>query len=369
MQRIESYSAARKTMIGLLVLSLVLVGVGYVLAVDVPQSNSGGTLSGSVSASAPKVYYFDLDNNATTNASQNGKSINVLITYRFNVTVYAPNGWQNVSKMYFNLWYDNGSASLSFTGQNAGSNYKANLSYSNPSQLSSPSLTQWSVSSGNLQYISPSSWIKTNSAGFNYTFGIAFKLYAQMHHATTPASPSKTGYANLKSWNVQFGVQNTTGAVFWTYANQTGYYLEFGVYQYTSLSLSSSTWTATGIAPGSSGTTNTVTVTFSSNGNFSSNITLSSVLTSGSNTIPASDTFVEGGSVVSFTAYSATGSTGTIYLYGVGTGSGTTTYVLQSANANSQTFTIQFRITVPIGTAVGTYKAPVVLTLSQSPSP
>jgi hypothetical protein len=73
--------------------------------------------------------------------------------------------------------------------------------------------------------------------------------------------------------------------------------------------------------------------------------------------------------VGTFTAYSTTGSAGTIYLYGTGTGSGTTTYVLQSATANSQTFTIQFQITVPLGTAVGTYRAPVVLTLSQASSP
>jgi hypothetical protein len=365
----NSFHELRRAGVVAVLFTLCLVGVGAALAGDVPQSNAGGTLSGGVSATSPKIYWFDLDANTTGNASQNGRSLDVLTTYRFNVTVFAANGWENVSAMYFNVWYDNGSTSLTYTGQGAWSNYKANLSYSNPSQASSPTLAQWSVGFGNVQYIAPSSWIQTNAAGYNYTFGIAFKLRQQMHHATTPATPSTTGYANLRSWNAQFGVVNTTGAAFVQSTNTTGRYLEFGIYQYTSLSLSTSAWTATGIAPGSSGTTNIVTVTYSSNGNFSANITLSSLLTSGSNTIPASGTFVKGGSVGTFTAYSTTGSAGTIYLYGTGTGSGTTTYVLQSATANSQTFTIQFQITVPLGTAVGTYRAPVVLTLSQASSP
>lgn len=368
MSELEEYPTLRRALAISLLAGLVLAGVTVALGAG-NQSNLGGTLNGGVSLSAPKISGFDLNNTGANNHSRNGMGLDIPTNYQLVVTVNSTNGWSNVSAMYFDLWYDNGSASLGFSGQTAGMNYKLNISYSNPSQATSPSLGQWTVvnpSGGNINYIEASSWIRVNAAGQNYSFGIAFKLHDQVHHATTPATPSTSGYDNLKSWNAQFGVMNTTGGLTWQQKNTTGYFLEFGVNQYTSFISSAPTWTISGIAPGSSSQTNTVVITYTSNGNYSFNVTLMGLLTSGSNTIAASNVRVYGGGVSGppGTAYAGTGSGNTIYLWG-----GASSYILQSADGDSATVSVTFRITVPLGTPAGTYTAPIVLTVNQAAAP
>ena len=366
MSELEEYPTLRRALAISLLAGLVLAGVTVALGAG-NQSNQGGTLNGGVSLSAPKIRDFDLNNTGAGNLSQNGKGLDIPTTYQLVVTVNSTNGWSNVSAMYFDLWYDNGSASLGFSGQAAGKNYKLNISYSNPGQATSPSLGQWTnASGGNIFYDQASSWIRQNAAGQNYSFGIAFKLHDQVHHATTPATPSTSGYDNLQSWNAQFGVMNTSGGLTWQQKNTTGYYLEFGVNQYTSFISSAPTWTISSIAPGAETQTNTVVIHYSSNGNYSFNVTLMGLLTSGVNTIAASNVKVYGGGIAGppGTAYGGTGAGFTIYLWG-----GASSYILQSADDSSATVSVTFSIAVPLGTPAGTYTAPIVLTVNQAAAP
>lgn len=360
----EEYPSLRRALVVSVLAGLVLAGLGYAIGAG-NQSNLGGTLNGTVDLSAPQISGFDLNNTGVNNYSQNGMSINVLNDYQLVVTVDSPNGWTNVSKMSFDLWYDNGSAVLGYSGQTAGNNYKLNLTYLNAGQAPAPTMGQWSVGVGNIAFNSGSSWIRRNVAGQNYSFGLVFQLDAQVHHATTPSSPSKLGYVNLKSWNAEFRVMNTSNQFTSVSGNTTGFFLEFGVNQYTSFSSGSPTWTVTGIAPGFTVQTNTVTITFTSNGNFSFNVTLIAQLTSGSNSLTAGDVQVYGGSIAApGSAFAGIGAGSTIYLLGT-----SSTEVLQAASASTSSVSVTFRITVPIGTPAGTYTAPIVLSVNQAASP
>jgi hypothetical protein len=340
--------------------TVLCASAGFVLAGDSGQSNTGGTLQGGVSATAVKVYSFELLN--ITSAKAIGKQIDVLTTAYFTATVFAPNGWKNVTGLYVDLWYTNDSAAMTYAGQTTGKNYRGNLSYTNAG-LSSPTLAQWTNNSavGNLDYILGSSSTTTNSAGFNYTFKIAFQFHAQMHHALG-VTPSTSGYVGAKTWDAQFLATDSNGDLTSQATNSTGDFLQFGIFEHTSVSLSTSTWTATGIAPGASKTTNIVTVTYASNGNYSMNITLEKLLTNiAGDTIPAVDVSVTGGAASGLT-YGAPPSTN--YIFG-----GASSFALQAANADALSVTISFTITVPIGTPVGVYSAPLVLTLTESGTP
>lgn len=359
MRHDEPYGTSRRVAIGILLFAIAVASMGFVIATDINSSNQGGTLTGTVSSTAPKVFWFDIAD--SSNNSLAGAQINVLTTYYFNVSVYASNGWKDVASIAFHIWYDNGTPALPYLSQGAGKNYAASLSYSNPARTS-PYMTDFTTATGNIDYIVASSSNRTNLVGQNYTLHLAFKLHAQMHHALG-GTLSGTGYDIPYSWNAEVVVTDVSSNVVTVQKNTAGKYLEFGVFQYTSISLGTTTWNFGTLVPGQTGTS-PVTITYKSNGNYSANVTLMALLTdSNGDTIAASAVSVSGGAISS-TAFGGIGAGHTIYFFGA-----SSSYAEQAANADYQTVTVTFSVTVPLGTPTGTYSAAVVFTLNQQSAP
>src|SRR5205807_7490602 len=106
---------------------------------------------------------------------------------------------------------------------------------------SAPAAGQWSLVSGNIAFATSGVTIVENQASYNYSFLMTFQLHAQIHQAQKPTTLSSSAYSNANSWNAQLGARNLTTVTFTGKNPATGLFNEFGVYQYTSISLASST--------------------------------------------------------------------------------------------------------------------------------
>lgn len=358
---ISTAAALRRALLSGLIFFAVLMSLGNALAGDVSNTDGSGTLQGDVNPNAPVLWYYNVTDGA--GVSKWGAQLDVQTTYTVYATVNAPNGWASVTGLYVNFWWDGGSDGLTFANQASGSNFKLNLSYTNAGSTS-PTVSQWAIASGNWAYTSGSSSIAVNAAGYNYSFRLAISLNAMVRAAPAPTTPSVGGYKNIHSWNAQLVATDTSGGTVTYRSNQTTtVYYEFGVYQYTHITVPAS-WDAGAIAPGASGTAPSQNVVYSSNANYTLKAYLNGLLTSGGNTIPADQVQITGGGL-SNAAFSGIGVANSLYLYG----DGAPTYQAMDANANDMTVGVSFKINVPLGTPVGAYSATVTFALAAKPQP
>ncbi len=355
----------RSLVAGFVFFALVL-SLGHAMAGDTDSSTGGGTISQTVNPNAPRLVAFDI-RNATTNASVIGNQLDILVNYNFWVTVNDTNGWSAVTNLYINLWYDAGNDTTAYNAANSAANYKVNITYTNAGSTS-PSATQWALVSGNLVF-TPSTGVTvyTNVANQRYSFRMTFQLHEQIHQAQRPTL-STAGYSNAFSWNGRFGAKDVSNNVNYTNKDPTtGNFYEFGVFQYTRIALSTTTWSGAAAAPGATVATNTVTVTHSSNAAYWLNVTASGDLSDGAGHTIA---------ITNVKAVSSAGndlSTNTTF---PGTaprtvtvrGTSTMPHAFDSAG-NSQTTTVQFTIAIPLGTFAATYTTSISVTVVQRRPP
>lgn len=339
-----------------------LVSLGQVMAPDVGTSDdTDNTLSVTVTSQAPVIWNYRITDAADTNLMHT--QIDVLQTHYFNLTLSDENGWADITYAEIHIWFDGGNDATTYAAQTTGANYRANVNYTNAGPPNTPALSEWSVTEGNLAYNATDSAIFTNGANQNYTFKLSFDLNAQVHQADLPVTFGTGNYDDANSWNSEVYANDTGGNAVTNQQDLNGYYHEFGVYQYTSVSISAN-WDAGSLAPGQSGTTAAVSVSHQSNDDYNMTVWFTTDLTSGGNTIP-----------VQYVNITATGDSGdditTDQSFG-GTGIGNAEIIRSfpgtgghQVAANSDSTTVQFRVFVPFGTPTGTYTANLTIRVAQ----
>ncbi len=348
--------------IGLLTFSL-LLGLGQAMAGDIASDDdTDNTLGATVVSNPPEVTAVDITNAADTSLMHT--QLDVGTTYYFNLTVMDPDGWGDLQWVNVHIWFDGASTEIAFSAQGTGANYRADLNYSNVAPLTDPALSEWSVAEGNIVYDSGSSSIFANVAQKNYTFKLAFTLNDQIRQAAEPTNTAPgVGYNDLDSWNMEvrardFGnpdvfVQDDDGT-------GSGIHFEFGVFQFTLISIGAN-WDAGPISPGGDATTLVVTVTHMANDNYRLSVWFNTTLTDGGNTIPITDINITaagdlGDAIGTDTFFTGLDIGNRIYIHG----SGASTRAHDPAG-NSETTGVQFGVSVPFGTPSGTYIATLTI--------
>ena len=361
-----SREALRGALVAGFLFFVLILSAGHAIAPDGGSSSDGGTISQTVNANAPRLIAFDIRNAANT-SSVMGTQLDVLTTFNFWITVNNTNGWASITNLYVNLWYDAGVDATSYDSANSAANYKINITYTNVA-ATSPTATQWALISGNVAFVpSTDVTIYTNQPTYNYSFRMAFQLHAQIHQAQDP-TPSSAGYSNAYSWNARFGARDVTPNVNYTSKDPTtGLFYEFGVYQYTSISLASTIWTGASAAPGQTVSTNSITVTHSSNAAYWFNVTAGGDLSDGSiHTIGITNVKVvhTGQDDLSANTSFPGSAPRTVTLLGTST----TPHVFDDTG-DSQAVPVQFQISIPLGTFAATYTVAVTVKVEQRAPP
>lgn len=349
-----------------LLFTVLLFSLGKALAADVPSAtDTNNTLGATVSSNSPIITSFDIKNGTggTATTRMQGQ-LDVSTTYFFWVTVEDQNGWADLRWINIRIWFDGDSSEIAYSAQSTGANYRIDLNYTNAAPLTDPALTEWSVAEGNMVYTSGSSTMTTETANQKYTFKLAFSLNAQVRQANDPINSGVANYDDLGSWNAEVRAKDTDNADVINRVSATGVYHEFGVFQYTSVSIGAN-WDAGTIAPGASGTTSAVTVTHQSNRAYRMKVWFDSVLTSGGNTIAITNVEIlaagDGSDAISSdTAFTALNEADSIYIHG----SSSTTRA-HDTSGNSQTTGVQFRVNVPLATPSGSYVATLTIKVEQ----
>lgn len=338
-----------------------LFGLGGAMAADIPSaSDSDNTLGATVSSDAPVISAFQITNAADTNLMHG--QLDVQTTYYFNVTVNDANGWSDIQWINLRIWFDGGTE-VTFGSQTTGANYRSDLNYTNVAPLTDPALSEWSVAEGNIVYNSTDSQSFTNTANQNYTFKLSFQLNAQMRQANDPVNSGTSNYDDPNSWNAEVRAKDVDNPDVINRTNATGVYHEFGIFQFTSVSIASN-WDAGTIAPGASGTSTAVAVTHRSNRAYDLKVWFDTHLTSGANTIDVSNINITAAGdtnddVLADTAFAGLTETNALIIRN-DTSNGT-----HEVSANSATTNVQFRVFVPFGTASGSYTANLTIKVEQ----
>ncbi len=349
--------------IGLLTFSL-LLGLGQAMAGDIASDDdTDNTLGATVTSNPPEITGFDI-----TDAGDNSfmhSQLDVNTTYYFNVTIMDPDGWGDLQWANIHIWFDGGGSESTFDEQaSAGANYRVDLNYTNVVPLPDPILGEWSRAEGNFVYDSVNSSIFENVANENYTFKLAFTLNNQIRQADTPTNQFLGAYDDLLSWNAEVRAKDFGNPPLFNRDDDGsggGVYHEFGVYQFTNVSIGAD-WTAGPISPGSDATTNTVTVTHQANRDYRMSVWFDTNLTDAGNEIPilnnvnitaAGDS---GDAITSDLLFGGLGITNREYIWGAAGSE-----QAHDANGNSETTGVQFGVSVPFGTPSGSYVATLTI--------
>ncbi len=336
----------------------VLFALGSAVAPDVSQDDdTDNTLGATVSSTPPTVTNYTITD--ASDVSQMHSQIDVGTTYYFNVTLQDPDGWGDMRWANIRIWFDGGGAELSFTQQTTGANYRIDLNYTNVAPLTSPALSEWSVTEGNMVYASGSSSIFTNVANENYTFKLAFTLNNQVRWGTDPTNQASGSYNDANSWNSEVRARDFESNVV-SQSNSTNVYHEFGVFLFNNVTIASD-WDAGTISPGASGTSAIVTVTHAANRNYRLSVWFDTTLTSGANTIAVTNINITAAgdandAITSDTSFAGLGSGNRVYIHGSGASERA-----HNVSADSETTGVQFRVYVPFGTASGSYVATLTI--------
>jgi hypothetical protein len=341
----------------------VVLSMGHVAAPDAGSDEGTGTVTSVVTSTAPTVTEFDIRNTAD-NTTRMGSQVDVNVTYWFWLRVNDDNNWSDVQNVWINLWFDGGNDAALYSSQTAGANYRLNLTYNNSDGDNTPETSEWSVSTGNFVYIPASSSVSANTAPRDFSFRLAFTLNKQVRQANDPVNSGAGAYNDLNSWNAQVRAKDDENNLIQVQQNATGVFFEFGVFQYTEVTISAP-WSAGSIAPGQNASTNTVTVTHISNRDYRIRVWFVGQLTSGLNTISVTNVKVLAAAdptddVTVDTAFTGIGNTSSIYLRGSGT-----TNESHDTAGNSTTTIVQLNIAVPLGTQSGTYVATLTVRVEQ----
>ncbi len=356
-----------KGLIGGLLFVALLFSLGEAMATDVPNaSDTDNTLGATVSSDSPVISAFDIKNATLSSFLHSQLDVSTTAApavYYFNVTVEDANGWADLQWVNIRIWFDGGTE-VTFDSQSTGANYRADLNYTNVAPLSDPAVGEWSVTEGNIAYNSTDSAIYTNTANQNYTFNLSFELDPQIRQAIDPVNSGTGNYDDANSWNVEIRARDSDNPDVINRTNATGVYHEFGVFQFTSVSIGAN-WDAGTIAPGGSGTTSVVTVTHQSNRDYRMKVWFDTELDSGTDTIAVTniDILAAGDAndaITSDTAFAGLGEANSVYIHG-----SASTNRSHNVSSDQETTGVQYRVNVPFGTPSGSYVATLTIKVEQ----
>ncbi len=322
---------------------LLLFPVGNVMAVDVQSANdTSTTISCVVQTGSPVINDVKFMDSSWT--LRNNTQIDVLQTYYFVVDVTQDAGWVNITYVNITLSFDFGDDSdiKPYVGTN---NTQFRLVYENTTGTASFGLA--SAGNGEVTFVAGTeTYVNDTTRILNFSF----TPQNEIRHATG-AGTGGLGFNDLYSWNYRVNATNNDGLV------SSNWDDEFGVYRYTSISASGDP-TGSG-NPGQTVTLSpSTTVTFSANEEFNLSVSISD-LTSGTNTIAATNVEVLGGNIAAYTAF---GGAGVVqWIYG-GAGSWQAPYDTYNPSLDHQVQT-DWRVNIPFGTPTGTYSSPVTYTI------
>jgi hypothetical protein len=257
---------------------------------------------------------------------------------------------------------------LTFSEQTTGANYRIELKYVDTSDPSTASLSEWSVAEGNAVFNASASSLTPIFSGpklIGYEFKLALKLGFQVKQANDPVNSAVGGYNDLNSWNAEIvasdGVDTTTEQT-----ASTGDHMEFGVYMYTFVNISAD-WTVA-VGAGNTGNTNTVTVYYRSNDDFRVLIWFTTHLVKGGDTIGISNVTILAAAdladnITADTPFVGLGESNATYIFG-----SATWWFTHATDANENTVAVQFSVTVPASTPIGTYVAQLTIRSQQEPA-
>jgi hypothetical protein len=257
---------------------------------------------------------------------------------------------------------------LTFGEQTTGANYRIALKYVDTGDPSTATLGEWSVTEGSATYNASASSLTPIFSGptiIGYEFKLALRLGFQVKQANDPVNNAVGGYNDMDSWNgeivVSDGVDTTTEQT-----ASPGEHMEFGVYMYTFVNISAN-WAVT-VAPGDTGTTNTVTVYYRSNDDYKMTIWFTAHLVKGGDTIGISNVTIlaaadSNDNITSDTAFVGLGDANATYIFG-----SVTWWFTHATDANENTVMVQFSVSIPGGSPTGTYVAALTIKIQQRPS-
>lgn len=318
---------------------------------------------------APSVTNFRLEDGAGT--TQAGQQLDVDALYYFLFNVTDDDGWSDIGgsgNVSLRLWYDgNVSPELTFGEQTTGANYRIVLTYQDTADPSTATLAEWSVTEGRATYDAAASSLTSITSGatvIGYEFKLALKLGFQVKHAVDPTNATTGGYNDRDSWNAEVTATDGTSTTTLQTAS-TGVHMEFGVFQYTFVSIGGN-WSVS-VAPGQTGNTNTVTVTRRSNDDFTLKIWFVTHLVKGSDTVSIANVEILAAAdpdddITSDQSFGGLGEGNAIYILG-----SDTLFFSHSVDTDGDTSVVQFRVTIPLGTLAGTYVAQLTVKLEQRP--
>lgn len=257
----------------------------------------------------------------------------------------------------------NVTSELTFSEQTTGANYRIELKYQDTSDPSTASLSEWSVTEGRATYNASASSLTAITNG--YEFKLALKLGYQVKQANDPSNSTSGGYNDINSWNAEVtaydGLETTT-----LQTASTGEHMEFGVFMYTFVNISSD-WTVT-LGPGDTQNTNTVTVYYRSNDDFRMRLWFVTNLDSGSDEIDNENVAIlaaadPNDNITSDIAFKGLGEANDVYIFG-----SVTWWFPHDVDNDEGTVVVQFSVTVAYGTPDGTYTAQLTIRIVQVPS-
>ncbi len=292
-----------------------------------------------------------------------GEQIAVDVDHYFIFNVTDNDGWADVGSdgdVTLRLWYDGNTApELTFPEQTTGANYRIVLKYQDTADPATASLSEWTVTEGRATYNATASSLTAITSGptlIGYEFRLALGFGFQVKQADDPVNSTAGSYNDGDSWNAEVVANDGIHTIAHQTAS-TGEHMEFGVFTYTLANVSGN-WTVT-VGPGLTADTNPVTISRRSNDAFTMKVWFVTDLTKGTKTIPVTNVQVRAAAdsndnITSDTAFAGLGEPNAIFILGT-----PTWFFNHSVDSDEDTTTVQFGVTVPLGTEAGTYTAPV----------
>jgi len=324
--------------------------VKQVYAADITTwLDTNSTLSVSVLSLEPRINWYDFQN--SNNISKLNTQIDVNQEYKFIINVSSDQGWDDIEFINITAWYDNGNESTTYNNSgNLGGNLNLFLQYENTTGTGNNAVYRmlWpddEATKGTLTEVvsTDPSGSPGNTDCYNITF--PFTPGYQFRYAPNPAN-SAAGYNDLKSWNFNITVLDTS--------NKIDYKInEFGIYSYTEVA-SAGMPTIQG-TPGENATAaSSVSVITRSNNNYSLYVDVDTLVHTQNPAFTMSNTtvWVRGADVSSWTNFDGNNP---IYLYG-----DETTYLNASDNDTSKMASdIDYKVDIPNPQQAGDYNATI----------
>jgi hypothetical protein len=257
---------------------------------------------------------------------------------------------------------------LTYTEQTTGANYRIELKYVDTADPGNASLSEWSVTEGSATYNESASSrtpVLNGPTTIGYEFKLALRLGYQAKQANDPVNSTAGSYNDVDSWNGEVEASDGSEAAALQTAS-TGEHMEFGVYMYTNVSIGGD-WSAAGFR-GQTVNSNTITVTYRSNDDFNLTIWFTTHLVKGGDTIDISNVQIlaaadANDNITSDTAFAGLGEANLVYILG-----SASWFFPHATDANENTTVVQFSVFLPLGQAMGTYTAQLVIKIQQKPA-